>query len=144
MEEGMTQRLLLLGLTIALPLAFPSGARGVTVQGVVVHNVPYLIAFRPINTHQEPYLGQMHLNFNNGIISGNYTDISIRPGSPFANAQNIPVSGGVDPQHLTLIIRHVTFRGRMNGTAMSGSTTIHGGRFAFEAQQGSPGSGRER
>jgi hypothetical protein len=139
----MTRRLFLLGLAIALPLAFPSGARAVTVQGVVVHNVPYVIAFRPINTQNEPYLGQMHLNFDNGVISGNYTDISIWPGSPFANAHNIPVSGGVGPQHLTLIIRHVTFRGRMNGTTMSGSATIHGGRYLFEAQQGSPGSGRE-
>jgi hypothetical protein len=137
----MLRRLVLVGLAIALPLTFPATARAVAVQGVVVRNVPYVIAFRPINTHQQPYLGQMHLNFNNGIISGHYTDISIRPGSPFANAHNIPVSGGMDSHHMTLIIRNVTFRGTMQGTTMSGSTTIHGGRFAFEAQQGSPGSG---
>jgi hypothetical protein len=138
----MTRRLALLGLAIALPLALSSTARAVTVQGVVVRNVPYVIGFRPINTHQQPYLGQMHLNFNNGIISGHYTDISVRPDSPFANAHNIPVSGGVDSRHLTLIIRNVTFRGSMSGTAMSGSATIHGRLFTFEAQQGSPGSGR--
>jgi hypothetical protein len=138
----MTRRLALLGLAIVLALALPSTVLAVTVQGVVVRNVPYVIGFRPINTQQQPYLGEMHLDFNNGIISGHYTDISTRPDSPFANAHNIPVSGGVDSRHVTLIIRNVTFRGSLNGTAMSGSATIHGRVFTFEAHQGAPGSGR--
>ena len=137
----MTRLLLALGFTIALPLVFSSYARAVSVQGVV-RNVPYVIAFRPLNSQQHPYLGQMHLNFNNGIISGTYTDISNRPGGPFANVHNTAVSGNVSSSHVTLIIRQVTFRGSMNGEKMSGSATIRGSLYSFEAHQGSPGSGK--
>jgi hypothetical protein len=84
----------------------------------------------------------MHLNFNNGIVSGTYTDLSVRPGSPFANAHNISVSGGVSGGHVTLIIRQVTFKGTMHGEKMSGSATIRGSIYTFSAQQGTPGSGR--
>jgi hypothetical protein len=126
---------------VALLLVFPTTAGAVVIQGVV-HNVPYVIGFHPLNSSQHAYLGQMHLNFNNGIISGTYTDISIRPGSPFANAHNLPVSGGVSSGHVTLIIRQVTFRGTMSGERMSGSATIRGSIYTFAAQQGTPGSGR--
>jgi hypothetical protein len=137
----MSRLLSLLGLAIALQFAFPSSARAVAVTGVV-HNVPYVIGFAPMNSHQQPYLGQMHLNFNNGTISGRYTDLSTRPGSPLANAVNVPVSGGVSETHLTLIIRQITFRGTMHGERMSGSATIRGSIYNFEAHQGSPGSGK--
>lgn len=138
----MYRRLIVFTLAIVLPLAAPLTAWAVSVQGVA-HNVPYVIAFRPLNSNQQPYLGQMHLNFNDGIISGKYTDISIRPGSPFANAHNIAVSGGVSSNHLTLLIRQITFRGTMNGERMSGSATVRGSIYTFEAHQGSPGSGRQ-
>lgn len=137
----MTRRFSLMALAMTAALAFPAIVGAVAIQGVV-HNVPYVIAFRPLNTQQHPFLGQMHLNFNNGIISGTYTDMSVRPGSPFANAKNIPVSGGVSNSHLTLIIRQVTFRGTMNGEAMSGSATIRGTINEFKARQGTPGSGQ--
>jgi len=139
---SMSRVLSLLGLALTLPLAFPSSALAVAVTSVV-HNVPYVIGFAPMNSHQHPYLGQMYLNFNNGIISGRYTDISVRPGSPLANTHNIPVSGGVSESHLTLIIRQITFRGTMNGERMSGSATIRGSIYNFEAHQGSPGSGKQ-
>ncbi|MBV8198633.1 MAG: hypothetical protein JO263_10885 [Candidatus Eremiobacteraeota bacterium] len=138
----MIRRLLLLAVAIAFPLAFPSGARAVAVQGTV-REVPYVIGFAPLNSQQQPYLGQMHLNFNNGIISGRYTDISIRPGSPFANAYNIAVSGGLSGDHVSLHIRQITFRGTIKGTWMSGSATIRGRIYNFEAEQGTPGSGRQ-
>jgi hypothetical protein len=128
-------------LAIAFLIAFPSGARAVAVQGVA-QDVPYILGFAPLNSQQQPYLGQMHLNFNNGIISGRYTDISIRPGSPLANAHSIAVSGGLSGDHVSLHIRQITFRGTMKGTWMSGSTTIRGGIYNFEAEQGTPGSGR--
>ena len=95
-----------------------------------------------MHSSQTPYLGQLHLTFNNGVVSGTYTDLSIRPGSPFANAQNLPVSGNVSESHVTLIIRQVTFRGTMSGNKMSGSATIRGSIYTFEAQQGTPGSGK--
>ena len=125
---------------LAMSCALPASVQAVSVQSGVVRNVPYVIGFHPLNSSQHPYLGQMHLNFNHGIISGTYTDISVKPGSPFANAHNIPVSGGVSESQVTMIIRQVTFRGTMNGEKMSGSATIRGSIYQFAAQQGSPGS----
>ena len=138
----MTRRLLLAGLAIAISAFLPSGARAISTTGVV-KNVPYVIAFHPLNSQQEPYVGQMHLNFNNGIIQGTYTDISTRPGSPFANAYKITVSGGVTKSHVTLIIRQVTFKGTASGNKMSGSANIRGGIYTWAAEQGSPGSGHK-
>jgi hypothetical protein len=137
----MLRRLFLASMVVASLLSFPTTVGAVAIQGVV-HNVPYVIGFHPLNSSQYPYLGQMHLNFNNGIVSGTYTDLSVRPGSPFANAHNISVSGGVSGGHVTLIIRQVTFRGTMHGEKMSGSATIRGSIYTFSAQQGTPGSGR--
>ena len=137
----MIRRLVFLGIALLTTLAVPYSADAVAVHGVA-HNVPYVIGFHPMNSSQHPYLGQMHLNFNNGIISGTYTDISIKPGSPFANAQNLAVSGGLSGSHVTLNIRQVTFRGTVSGEKMSGSATIRGTIYVFEAQQGSPGSGK--
>jgi hypothetical protein len=102
----------------------------------VVHNVPYVIAFRPLNSQEQPYIGQLMLNFNNGIISGKYTDVSIRPGSPFANQINIPVSGGSSEGTVRLNVRQITFQGSMKGEWMSGSATIRGRIYVFEAEQG--------
>ena len=136
----MTRLPFLAGLTIALLLALPSTAQAV-VNGAA-RNVPYVIGFHPLFSNQTPYLGQMRLNFNHGIISGTYTDLSIRPGSPFADAYNIPVSGGLSGSQITLQIRQITFRGTLIGEKMSGSATIRGSIYTFAAQQGTPGSGR--
>jgi hypothetical protein len=133
--------ILVVGLAVASSLALTSSAKAVAVSGVA-HNVPYVIGFHILNSSAQPYLGQMHLNFNNGIVSGTYTDISIKPGSPFANAHNIAVSGGVSSSHITLNIKSITFRGTMSGAKMSGSATIRGSIYVFEAHQGSPGSGK--
>jgi hypothetical protein len=137
----MIRRVSFLAAVMAISLALPAGVQAVSVQSGVARNVPYVIGFHPLNSSQHPYLGQMHLNFNHGVISGTYTDISIKPGSPFANAHNIPVSGGVSSSQVTLIIRQVTFRGTISGEKMSGSATIRGSIYQFAAQQGSPGSG---
>jgi hypothetical protein len=137
----MKRQLLLAALAAAISLAVPSNVRAITSQSVT-HNVPYVIGFHPMHSSQTPYLGQMHLNFNHGIVSGTYTDISVRPGSPFANAHNLPVSGGVSGSQITLHIRQVTFRGTVSGNKMEGSATIRGTIYVFAAQQGTPGSGR--
>lgn len=103
----------------------------------VVRNVPYVIGFRPLNSSQQPYAGQMFLNFNHGVVSGRYTDISVMPGAPLANVINAPVQGGVsDDGTVTLSIRHLTFRGTLKGEWMSGSVTIRGRIYVFEAEQG--------
>ncbi len=113
---------------------------GISTSGVV-HNVPYVIGFRPLNTMQQPFIGQMSLNFNNGIVSGHYNDISIRPGSPFANQLNVPVTGGVSSGNVRLLIRQITFRGTMKDEWMTGSATINGRIYTFEAEQGkAPGT----
>ncbi|MBV8344846.1 MAG: hypothetical protein JO190_07625 [Candidatus Eremiobacteraeota bacterium] len=128
---------------IALLAGLPEAARAVAVNGNgTAQNVPYVIGFHPLHSSQTPYLGQMHLNFNHGIVSGTYTDMSIRPGSPFANAHNIPVSGGLSGSQITLNIRQITFRGTLTGEKMSGSATIRGSIYTFAAQQGTPGSGK--
>ena len=129
-----------LALAVAIPLALPSNVGAVAVNGVA-QNVPYVIGFHVMNSSSHPFLGQMHLNFNNGIISGTYTDISVRPGGPLANVRNAPVSGGISSSHVSLHIRSVTFRGTMSGDKMSGSSTINGTVYVFEAHPGSPGSG---
>jgi hypothetical protein len=137
----MIRRLFLATAAVGLLLALPTLARAVTIQGVA-HNVPYVIAFHPLNSSAHPYVGQLHLNFNNGIVSGTYTDLSNKPGSPFANGNNLPVSGNTSGSQVTLVIRQVTFRGTISGNTMSGSATIRGSIYTFHAQQGTPGSGR--
>ncbi len=137
----MARRFFYTGLAVAMWLALPAHVQAVSVEGSV-RNVPYVIGFHPMHSSQHPYVGQLHLNFSHGVISGTYTDISNRPGSPFANAYNIPVTGGVSGSNVTLNIRQVTFRGTINGNKMSGSATIHGSIYTFAAQQGTPGSGK--
>jgi hypothetical protein len=137
----MARKLLYTALAIAMVLSVTLQVRAVTVQ-TVARNVPYLIAFHPLNSSAHPYVGQMHLNFNQGVVSGTYTDISTKPGSPFANAHNLPVAGGVSGSNITLHIRQVTFRGTTSGEKMSGSATIRGIIYTFAAQQGTPGSGK--
>jgi hypothetical protein len=138
----MQRRLLGTLLTLAMLAAFPASVRAVTTQVPNARNVAYVIGFHPLHSSTQPYLGQMHLNFADGIISGTYADISIKPGSPFANAHNLSVSGGASSDHVTLVIRNVTFRGTMTGQKMSGSATIRGTIYQFEAHPGSPGSGK--
>jgi hypothetical protein len=137
----MNRRFFLAALAIAPALALPCNVRALTSQ-TVAHNVPYVIGFHPLHSSQTPYLGQLHLNFNRGIVSGTYSDLSIRPGSPFANAHNIAVTGGVSGSQITLNIRQVTFRGTINGNKMEGSATIRGTIYTFAAQQGAPGNAR--
>lgn len=138
----MIRHFFVVACAIAVLTGVPSTAGAVAVNGTA-RNVPYVIGFHPLHSSQTPYLGQMHLNFNNGVVSGTYTDISNRPGSPFANAHNVPVSGGLSGSHITLLIRQITFRGTLTGEKMSGSATIRGSIYTFAAQQGTPGSGRQ-
>lgn len=141
----MTRAFFFSALLVALSAVLPSSAGAVESISAhtVARDVPYVIGYHPLHSMQHPYLGQLHLNFNNGIISGRYTDISVRPGGPLANARNVAVSGGLGGDgHVSLIIRQITFRGSMRGAVMSGSATIRGQIYAFEAHQGTPGSGK--
>ena len=141
----MLRSILSAGFAVALLLAFTSNAGAVTATNTPPNakNVPYVIGFHPLNSSAHPYIGQLHLNFNDGVLSGTYTDLSVKPGSPFANATNITVSGNYSGSHVTLIIRQITFRGSFSSPSrMSGSATIRGSIYTFEAHHGSPGSGK--
>jgi len=120
--------LLLLGLTLAMS------------AHSVARDVPYVAAFTPVNSNAAPDSGTMKLNFNHGIISGTYTDTSIKPGAPLYNRRNVPVSGGVDSSgRANLIIGPLSFRGTLEGPLFSGTATVHGRRYTFKAHQGTPG-----
>lgn len=136
----MVRRIFLASAVIGLALALPLSVRAVSIHGVA-NNVPYVIGFHPLHSSATPFVGQLHLNFNNGIVSGTYTDISTRPGSPLANARNVAVAGNVSGSNITMRIRQLTFRGTIEGETMSGSVTVNGTINTFHAQQGTPGSG---
>jgi hypothetical protein len=121
-------------------LVLPQAVLAVSSEGAA-RGVPYVIGFAPLRSMQQPFVGQMVLDFSKGIISGRYTDISIRPGSPFANRRNVPVRGGSSNGNLTLDIGGVTFRGTIRDGWMRGSATIRGRIYEFDAERGRPGSG---
>lgn len=116
----------------------PLVVRAVSVNGVA-KDVPYVIGYHRLGALNQPFLGEMRLNFNDGVISGRYTDISIRPNSPFANRRNVVVSGGITNGALTLNIGGAMFHGSIREGWMTGSATIRGTVYVFEAEQGSPG-----
>ncbi len=108
----------------------------------VARNVPYVAAFAPLNSNAHPYSGTMRLNFNQGVISGTYTDTSVKPGGPLANRINAPVTGGLSANnYLHFAIGALSFRGTLNGEWIKGTATYHGRSYTFEARQGVPGGG---
>ncbi len=102
------------------------------------HTVDYVVGyqtrFRPTGS---PWTGRMTLTFNNGIISGRYTDTSLRPGGPLANVRNATVTGGETNGNIRFTIGHhfsvhgTISEGKINGTAMVRSTA-----FDFHAAPG--------
>ena len=106
----------------------------------VARNVPYVVAYAPINSSAHPYSGTMSLNFNHGTISGTYTDASTKPGGPLYNRRNVGISGGVDDKgYITLVIGPMTVRGTLSGESISGTASFGGHRYTFRAHQGRPG-----
>ncbi len=106
----------------------------------VSQNVPFVAAFSPLNSMAYPFSGQMQLNFNRGIISGTYSDTSIRPGGPLRNRRNVAITGGVDDEgNIHLSIGPMRVRGTLNGEWISGTATVDRRMFTFRARQGSPG-----
>ncbi|HEY2475489.1 MAG TPA: hypothetical protein VGI19_11890 [Candidatus Cybelea sp.] len=134
----------LAGIAVSLLFVFPFYAGAVVINsGTKAQNVSYVMGFQPFHSNETPYLGQLKLNFNKGIISGTYTDLSVHPGSPFANARDLSVSGELRGTRITLVIRQITFRGTLNGEMMmSGNAMIRDEIYRFNAHQGSPGSRR--
>jgi hypothetical protein len=106
----------------------------------VVSNVPYVAAFAPLHSQSYPYSGNMRLNFNQGIISGSYTDTSIRPGGPLAQRMKAPVVGGVDAQgNIHFTIGPLSFHGTLRGPWITGTANARGRFWNFQAKQGMPG-----
>jgi hypothetical protein len=118
-------------------------ALAVTATGTA-KNVPYVVAYRLKNTQDFPYEGTMVLNFNDGIISGTYTDSSVRPGGPLANRHNAQISGGTSGGniHFTIGGGGFSFRGTITGDTITGTAQARGRMFEFEAIVGKPGGGR--
>ena len=127
---------LLLAAITVLALAGPADA--VSTKGIA-RNVHYVVAFRPFNSMAIPFTGTMILTFNDGIVSGTYTDDSIKPGGPLANRRNVSVNGGVNGEAIHLTIGTLSFNGRLYGETIAGSAIERGRLYEFEAQQGRAG-----
>ncbi|HEX8805962.1 MAG TPA: hypothetical protein VF741_03390 [Candidatus Aquilonibacter sp.] len=106
----------------------------------VARNIPFVAAFSPLNSMAYPFSGEMQLNFNRGIISGTYSDTSIRPGGPLRNRRNVAITGGMDDQgNIHLSIGPMRVRGTLDGQWISGTATVDRRMFTFRARQGAPG-----
>lgn len=104
-----------------------------------VRNVPYVVAYQPSigGNGATPYSGKMTLNYDRGIVSGRYTDESIKPGAPFAQRPNTSVSGGVNGHRIHFTIGgSFSFNGTIEGETISGSATYRGRIYNFMAKQG--------
>lgn len=96
----------------------------------VARNVPFFAAFRPLHSVGQPYSGNLRLDFNRGVISGWYSDASIKPGGPLAHRMHVPVTGGVDRSGIAhLTIGPLSFRGHIHGQWISGTATARGRFF---------------
>jgi hypothetical protein len=105
----------------------------------VIRDVPFVAAFRPLNSHTYPFSGVMRLSFNHGIIKGWYTDTSIKAGSPLANVRHAPVSGGISHDSVRLRIRGLWLIGTMHRQVIRGSIHAFHQIYVFTAKEGSPG-----
>ena len=129
---------LLIGAYLLAPFVTMPQAFAVQTSGVA-RNVPYVAAFQPLMSANIPFSARMVLNYNNGVVSGNYTDMSIQPNAPFANRTNVPISGGVDGDNIHFSIGVAfTFNGKIEGDTISGSATYRGRIYQFLARQGVP------
>ncbi len=126
-------------LLAAVALGALAGRADAISENAIVRNVPYVIAFKPMYSGTVPFTGVMKLTFNNGIVSGTYTDDSIKPGGPFANRRNVYVSGGISGQRIDFTIGPIGFHGIFYGNTIAGSAIIRGRIYEFEAQRGMPG-----
>jgi hypothetical protein len=122
--------------TLALVLAHPRPAYGISAQGVVP-DVHYVCAFAPVFSNAYPYAGALIISYNHGIISGTYRDESIKPGSPFRYGTTQQVSGGVSGDSIHFQIGgFFSFNGKLQGEVIDGSATSRGRIYQFYAKQG--------
>lgn len=135
----------LLGAALLLSMWFSSAqpAVAISTQSSTPVTVNYVAAFEPMFRGAFPYTGTMELTFRNGIVSGRYRDMSIRPGAPFANQITVPISGGVSGQNIHFSVGQGF---RFNGTiaqdgSIDGTATYSGRMYNFIARVGKPGSG---
>jgi hypothetical protein len=104
------------------------------------HTVPFVVAYSRTVRGGVPYSGVMTLTFNSGgIITGRYTDTSVRPGGPLANARNVFISGGITHSNIHFTIGQ---RFDVKGTIANGTITamaiVRGIFFDFKAKRGTP------
>jgi hypothetical protein len=83
----------------------------------------------------------MNLTYNQGgIITGRYTDTSVRPGGPLANARNLWISGGVNHGQIHFTIgQRFSVQGTIAHGTITGTAIVRGVFFDFQAKHGRPG-----
>jgi hypothetical protein len=117
--------------------AQPAGA----VTNYAAHTVPYVVAYERTVRGGIPYSGQMTLTYNSGgIITGRYTDTSIRPGGPLANARNVWISGGITHNDIHFTIgQRFSVRGTIANGTITATAIVRGVFYDFKAKRGTPG-----
>jgi hypothetical protein len=120
-------------------------ALAVTNAGGVPTATPYVAAFTPtFGIQGVPYAGTMQLVVQNGIVSGTYTGISVRPDR--LNDRIVPIVGTVSDSNGQMQF-HVGGALWFNGTmyadgTISGTATYYGRFYDFLAKPGVPGGRR--
>ncbi|MGR4064148.1 MAG: hypothetical protein ACLQPV_01710 [Vulcanimicrobiaceae bacterium] len=118
-------------------------ALAISTQSTQPVTVSYVAAFEPQFRSAFPYSGTMQLTFREGIVSGTYRDMSIRPGGPLHNGMNVAVTGGTSGGNINFSIgSDFRVRGTIakDGT-IEGTATYAGRLYNFLAKVGTPGSG---
>lgn len=127
-------RILTIAAVVAVVAGVPSAA--IAQRHTVEYVVGYQAKYRPTGT---PFSGRMTLTFNNGVISGRYTDTSIRPGGPLANVRNAMVSGGVTNGNVSFTIgTRFSVHGTIHHGAITGTALLRHAVFDFHARPGTP------
>jgi hypothetical protein len=134
----MLKRIFMAAFGLTAVAWLPAGAVTQSGPRTVSYVVGYQHAIRPPGV---PFTGEMRLTFNNGIVSGRYTDTSIRPGGPLANVRNAAVQGGVDEDHGRIHFTIAT-RFRVSGTfehgIIDGNANVRNVIYNFHARPTTP------
>jgi hypothetical protein len=100
------------------------------------HTVTYAVAYNTrIRPQSTPFTGNMTLTFNNGAITGRYTDTSIRPGGPLARMRSEMVTGTESNGTVSFSIgSRFNVHGSIHDNVISGNALVHSTQFVFHAR----------
>ena len=128
---------------IVAVVASASPAFAIATHSAQPVTVNYVAAFEPQFRNAFPFSGTMEMTFREGIVSGTYRDMSIRPGGPLHNGMNLPITGGTSGGNINFRIGSDF---RVQGTiaqdgTIQGTAQYAGRLYNFLAKVGTPGSG---